>query len=214
MGSYVLSRFGLKKNGDNVFLSPEDVYKLQELYPFAGILDLHLNRINYAEYGDVSMSGLSGLISRTDNPGLAFVASVSGESYKKEEELYEKDLLKNKLEELSNPESLFLRKKYKLEVVENTMGSEYVKRRKYLFEEIKRRHKLYHFKKKWKVDKRTENLEQTEKIGLNKSVASEKLAEIYLKQGLKDKAIEMYNQLILDNPKKSDYFAQILKKIN
>ncbi len=209
-----MSRFGLKRNGDDVFLSPEDVYKLQELYPFAGILDLHLNRISYAEYGDVSMSGLSGLISRTDNPGLAFVASVSGESYKKEEELYEKDLLKNKLEELSSPESLFLRKKYKLEVVENTVGSEYVKRRKYLFEEIKRRHKLYHFKKKWKADKRTENLEQTEKIGLNKSVASEKLAEIYLKQGLKDKAIEMYNQLILDNPKKSDYFAQILKKIN
>jgi len=48
---------------------------------------------------------------------------------------------------------------------------------------------------------------------LKKEVISEQLAEIYLKQGMKQEAIEMYKALSLQNPKKSAYFAKILKKI-
>ncbi len=48
---------------------------------------------------------------------------------------------------------------------------------------------------------------------LNKAVISEQLAKIYLKQGMKEEAIEMYKVLSLQNPKKNAYFAKILKKI-
>ncbi len=217
MEHFVLNRFGLKRKEEGDFLSFDDSYKLQELYPFSGIIDLHINRMNYTEYGDISISGLSDLISKTDNPGLAFAVSVFRDNYEKEEEkVADEDLLQNKLEEFSESEhqNLFLRKNYKLEAIEHTIVSEYVRKRKYLFEQINRAHKIYDLKKKWKAEKKNEEVQKIEKNGLNKSVASEKLAEIYLKQGFKDKAIEMYNQLILDNPEKSDYFAEILKKIN
>ncbi len=216
MGRFVLNRFGIRSKEEGDFLSFDDSYKLQELYPFSGIIDLHINRISYTKYGDIAMSDLSDLINKTDNPGLAFIASVSGDAHTKEEVFDEKKMLENKFQELadSGEDNLFFRENYSFEAFDNTLGREYFKRRKYLFEEIKKVHRLYEFKKKWQAEKKTKSLEQTEKITLNKSVASEKLAEIYLKQGMKDKAIEMYHQLILDNPKKSDYFAQILKKIN
>jgi hypothetical protein len=50
-------------------------------------------------------------------------------------------------------------------------------------------------------------------MNLSESTASESLAEIMLKQGKTDKAIEMYRQLSLLNPQKSSYFAIKIKNI-
>ena len=44
-------------------------------------------------------------------------------------------------------------------------------------------------------------------------LVTESLAEIYLKQGLKDKACKIYEQLSLKNPEKSIYFAELIEKM-
>lgn len=48
----------------------------------------------------------------------------------------------------------------------------------------------------------------------NPEVASEYLAEIFLEQGRKDRAIEIYKTLILKFPDKSVYFADLIKKLD
>jgi len=45
------------------------------------------------------------------------------------------------------------------------------------------------------------------------NIATETLASIYLKQGLKTRALEIFQQLILKFPEKSDYFAGRIKEI-
>jgi tetratricopeptide (TPR) repeat protein len=51
-------------------------------------------------------------------------------------------------------------------------------------------------------------------INLSDSAISESLAEILLKQGKSDKAMDMYRKLSLLNPEKSSYFASKLKEIS
>ncbi len=45
------------------------------------------------------------------------------------------------------------------------------------------------------------------------NIATETLANIYVKQGLKSRAVEIFQQLILKYPEKSDYFAGKIKEI-
>ncbi|HHH53682.1 MAG TPA: hypothetical protein ENK91_08500 [Bacteroidetes bacterium] len=72
-------------------------------------------------------------------------------------------------------------------------------------------------KRKGKKTKGKKHKTKTNKTGNSESLAngivSEELAKIYLKQGLKKQAIEMYRKLILQNPEKSVYFAEILNKL-
>lgn len=44
-------------------------------------------------------------------------------------------------------------------------------------------------------------------------IVTETMAQIYLKQGNKDKALQIYHQLLADNPKKSVYFADRIKEL-
>ncbi len=44
-------------------------------------------------------------------------------------------------------------------------------------------------------------------------IVTETMAQIYLKQGNKDKALQIYRQLLADNPKKSVYFADRIKEL-
>lgn len=49
---------------------------------------------------------------------------------------------------------------------------------------------------------------------LHPEIASEYLAEIYLEQGKTERAVQIYEALMVRFPKKSIYFADIIKKIN
>jgi hypothetical protein len=44
-------------------------------------------------------------------------------------------------------------------------------------------------------------------------VVTETMAEVWLKQGNKEKAIETYNKLSLRNPGKSAYFASLIEQL-
>ena len=50
-------------------------------------------------------------------------------------------------------------------------------------------------------------------IAREEGLASESLADIYIKQGKFDKAIEMYRKLSLRNPQKNAYFARKIEEV-
>ena len=64
-----------------------------------------------------------------------------------------------------------------------------------------------------------ENIEQSidnvikNSVKEDMSFATETMAKIYIKQGNKDKAIKIYQQLMVSNPQKSIYFANQIEKL-
>jgi len=71
---------------------------------------------------------------------------------------------------------------------------------------LKSNHKITPNDSQYEVDL-SESLQDTPEV------ATETLADIYATQGHKDKAIEIYQQLILKNPKKHIYFAAQIERL-
>jgi tetratricopeptide (TPR) repeat protein len=86
---------------------------------------------------------------------------------------------------------------------------------KLVLDEIMEHKKLEEIKKKKKKKKKKKQMlqEAVQSITENEEIASETLAELLIKQGRYDKAIEMYDRLILLFPEKSDYFAAKIKHL-
>lgn len=57
------------------------------------------------------------------------------------------------------------------------------------------------------------NLHVSKSIEDNSDIVTETLAKIYAAQGLDNKAIEVYQKLMLLNPEKSTYFADLIEKL-
>ncbi|MDO5760158.1 MAG: tetratricopeptide repeat protein [Bacteroidota bacterium] len=69
--------------------------------------------------------------------------------------------------------------------------------------------------KEAEIEETEENIDNVIKRSAKEDIsfATETMAKIYLKQGNKDKAIKIYQQLMTSNPKKSIYFANQIEKI-
>jgi len=148
-------------------ISFEKLSEMEREYPFCSPLSVLVNRKQLKNNGNMSLLQMVNLVSKTDNPGLAFTSVL---------EIIESDKSKDNSV-----------KKAKKKHADSTKKK----------------------KKKSEIDKQTKSVD----INLSEGIVSEKLAEIYLKQGMKKEAIKMYKALSLQNPKKSTYFAKILKKI-
>ena len=103
-----------------------------------------------------------------------------------------------------------------------TSDREYLKERIAIAREHLQREKQQQMAKSEKsYDIKDESSEENENIdkAIRKSakddfkVVTETMAKIYLKQGNKEKAMQIYQQLMTSNPKKSIYFANQIEKI-
>lgn len=80
--------------------------------------------------------------------------------------------------------------------------------------EVKRKNKKIRKDKLWKkTPSKTEKLAE-ESVQENEEVISETLANLYVQQGLIDKAVDMYDKLSLKFPEKSVYFAAKIEELN
>ena len=127
---------------------PEELDLLESQYPFSFIQNLFKNKEVFEKTGDISLSVVLELSGKTENPGLALVAS-----------------LKNK--------------------------------------------NIYsNFNEKSGYENKTADTENTNFDDLNNNIATEGLAKIYLKQGLKKEAIKIYKRISLLNNKNNSTFAK------
>jgi len=62
------------------------------------------------------------------------------------------------------------------------------------------------------VDASVQNM--AEKSNIEEDIVTESMAEVYLQQGKKEKAIEIYQKLSLLNPSKNAYFAAKINEIH
>jgi predicted Zn-dependent protease len=61
------------------------------------------------------------------------------------------------------------------------------------------------------VDHRVEQM--AEKSNIEAQIYTEAMAEVYISQGKKKKAIEIYHKLSLQNPSKSSFFANLIESL-
>lgn len=166
--------------------SNEKLIGLKQKYPYSSILDLAINRNHFLNTGNLSLLDITEFVSKTDNPGIAFIAAI------REEVLEEKS------------------EKKKVKSAKTKVKSEKIK----IKSQKSEINKIKSEKDSAKTLKNVKEVDKKRVISdLSQGIASEQLANIYLKQGMLDEAIEMYRRLSLQNSEKSVYFAEILKKL-
>ena len=143
---------------------------------------------------------ITDFIRKTDNPGNAFVAVVRDEVEKTKVKSTKAKVKSTKLRQSRNPE---LASGTKVKSTKTKVKSE-----KPEIKDNKKERDSSMTLKKVKGDEKDRVISD-----LSQGIASEQLANIYLKQGMKEEAIEMYRRLSLQNSEKSVYFAEILKKL-
>lgn len=195
----------------------KEMEALKEKYPYSNLISFLLARKHYLENQDIKNNDLRSAIFQNMNLGstLSYVINGSNEdSIKPEENIRQeketqkpietKPLLKK--EELKKP--IEKKKEQKLKEKDSFIKSDYTKWLMSLNASLSKEKPIREVKEK------VENKKSLPKGSeLKNEILSESLAQLYAMQGLKEEAINMYQKLSLKNPKKSTYFAEIIKKL-
>ena len=190
---------------------------LKEKYPYSNLVSFLLARKHYLENRDIKNKNLNTAIFQNMNPGSTLSYVLNGinqeikKSYKpidKEKETKKPSIIKDLdfKEEVKHP--VKEKKDLKIKDKDDFIKSDYTK---WL---ISLNHNISKEKPKREV-KVKEPSKKSQSAGpeLKHEILSESLAQLYAMQGLKDEAIDMYEKLSLKNPKKSTYFAEIIRKL-